>query len=384
MTRGPAPLVDRVRERLAAEGRSPSPAAVADAVRAEGGVLGDVSVHRLSRSLRDDLIGLGPLQSLVDDPEVTDVLVNAPDDVWVDRGRGLESVAPLFSSDDQVRRLAVRLAASAGRRLDDASPCVDVRIGAGLRLHAVLPPVSPTTTLLSLRIPRHRSMGLDALEETGALGSEARAWLTAVIDARVAFLVTGGTGSGKTTLLSALLSIVPPDERIVVVEDAAELSPAHPHVVRLEARPSNVEGAGAVTLRDLVRQSLRMRPDRLVVGEARGEEIVDLLAALNTGHEGGCGTVHANAPHDVPARIAALAALGGLSNAAAMTQLIAAVEVIVHVDRSADRRRRVRSLAVLERAGEGARPSIALAWDDDGACHRGPGFDRLRERLGTP
>lgn len=381
MTPVSAPLVERVRERLAAQGRPPTPAAVADAVRAEGGVIGDASVHRLSRSLRDDLVGLGPLQTYVDDPAVTDVLVNAPDEVWVDRGQGLEAIHALFTSDEQVRRLAVRLAASVGRRLDDGSPCVDVRIGAGLRLHAVLPPVSPATTLLSLRIPRHRNLGLDALGATGALGEGARDALESLVASRAAFLVTGGTGTGKTTLLSALLSIVPSDQRIVMVEDAAELSPDHPHVVRLEARQANVEGAGAVTLRDLVRQSLRMRPDRLVVGEARGEEVVDLLAALNTGHEGGCGTVHANSPDDVPARIAALAALGGLSSAAAMAQFVAAVEVLVHVERGRDRLRRVRSLAVLERDGDRVVPRVALSWSDAGECLRGPGVGRLEQRL---
>jgi pilus assembly protein CpaF len=376
-----APLLERVRERLAAEGRPLTSTTVAEAVRAEAGMLGDLEVQRLSRTMRDELVGLGVLQRFVDDPTVTDVLVNAPDDVWVDRGTGLEAVGALFASDEQVRQLATRLAASAGRRLDDASPCVDVRIGAGLRLHAVLPPVSPATTLLSLRIPRHRSMGLAELSNSGAFGDEAITWLQALVNSRAAFLISGGTGSGKTTLLSALLSMVPRDERIVMVEDAAELDPRHPHVVRLEARPSNVEGAGAITLRDLVRHALRMRPDRLVVGEARGEEVVDLLAALNTGHEGGCGTLHANAPRDVPARIAALAALGGLSADAALTQLASAVEVVVHLDRSAQRGRHLRQLAVLERDRGAVRVVPALTWDDDGPASAGQGFDRLHERL---
>jgi pilus assembly protein CpaF len=378
-----APLIERVRERLAAEGRPLTSSAVAEAVRAEAGMLGDVEVQRLSRTMRDELVGLGALQRFVDDPAVTDVLVNAPDDVWVDRGAGLEPVGALFASDEQVRQLATRLAASAGRRLDDASPCVDVRIGAGLRLHAVLPPISPATTLLSLRIPRHRSLALTDLADSGSFGDQAIDWLTAMVASRAAFLISGGTGSGKTTLLAALLSLVPRNERIVMVEDAAELDPLHPHVVRLEARPSNVEGAGAVTLRDLVRHALRMRPDRLVVGEARGEEVVDLLAALNTGHEGGCGTLHANAPRDVPARIAALAALGGMTADAAMTQLASAVEVLVHLERTADRGRQLRQLAVLEREGASVRVVPAMTWAHDLHPVRGAGFDRLRERLGT-
>lgn len=377
-------LIERVRERLVAEGRPLTSSAVAEAVRAEAGMLGDLEVQRLSRTVRDDLVGLGALQRFVDDPAVTDVLVNAPDDVWVDRGEGLESVGAVFASEEQVRQLATRLAASAGRRLDDASPCVDVRIGAGLRLHAVLPPISPATTLLSLRIPRHRALGLADLAESGAFGDGAIDWLSAMVVARTAFLISGGTGSGKTTLLSALLSLVPHNERIVMVEDAAELDPRHPHVVRLEARPANVEGAGSVTLRELVRHALRMRPDRLVVGEARGEEVVDLLAALNTGHEGGCGTLHANAPRDVPARIAALAALGGMPADAAMTQLASAVEVVVHLDRTADRGRRLRQLAVLERDGDVVRVVPAVTWDNTGGVVLGEGLARLSERLGTP
>lgn len=377
-------LIERVRERLVAEGRPLTSSAVAEAVRAEAGMLGDLEVQRLSRTVRDDLVGLGALQRFVDDPAVTDVLVNAPDDVWVDRGDGLESVGAVFASEEQVRQLATRLAASAGRRLDDASPCVDVRIGAGLRLHAVLPPISPATTLLSLRIPRHRALGLADLAESGAFGDGAIDWLSAMVVARTAFLISGGTGSGKTTLLSALLSLVPHNERIVMVEDAAELDPRHPHVVRLEARPANVEGAGSVTLRELVRHALRMRPDRLVVGEARGEEVVDLLAALNTGHEGGCGTLHANAPRDVPARIAALAALGGMPADAAMTQLASAVEVVVHLDRTADRGRRLRQLAVLERDGDVVRVVPAVTWDNAGGVVLGEGLARLSERVGTP
>jgi pilus assembly protein CpaF len=377
-------LIERVRERLAAEGRPLTSSAVAEAVRAEAGMLGDLEVQRLSRTLRDELVGLGALQRFVDDPAVTDVLVNAPGDVWVDRGSGLEPVGALFASEEQVRQLATRLAASVGRRLDDASPCVDLRIGAGLRLHAVLPPISPSSTLLSLRIPRHRAMALTDLADSGAFGDGAVDWLTAVVASRAAFLISGGTGCGKTTLLSALLSLVPRDERIVMVEDSAELDPRHPHVVRLEARPANVEGAGAVTLRDLVRHALRMRPDRLVVGEARGEEVVDLLAALNTGHEGGCGTLHANAPRDVPARIAALAALGGMSADAAMTQLASAVEVVLHVDRTADRGRRLRQLAVLERDGARVEVVPAVTWDDVGRAIDGPARGRLGQRVGGP
>ena len=239
---------------------------------------------------------------LLDDPDTCDVLVNGPHEVWVDRGRGLERTDAVFADEAAVRRFAQRAATIAGRRLDDASPMVDVRMPDGIRLHAVLPPISPVGTVVSIRVGRRRSFTLAELASVGTVTRAMGDALTALVHSRRAFLVTGGTGSGKTTLLATLLGLVHAHERIVLVEDSGELRPDCAHVVRLEARPPNVEGAGEVTLRDLVRQALRMRPDRLVVGEVRGAEVVDLLAALNTGHDGGCGTVHANASTDVPAR----------------------------------------------------------------------------------
>ncbi len=217
-----------------------------------------------------------------------------PSQVWIDRGAGLELTGIGFPDDQAVRRLAQRLAASGGRRLDDASPYVDLRLADGSRFHAVLAPVSRPGTVLSLRVPRQRVFTLAELVDAGAVSREGAALLEQVVQRRLAFLVSGGTGSGKTTLLNALLSLVRADERLVLVEDASELRPDHGHVVALEARPANIEGAGEITLRTLVRQALRMRPDRLVVGEVRGAEVVDMLAAMNTGHEGGCATIHAN------------------------------------------------------------------------------------------
>src|SRR5690606_25793729 len=221
-----------------------------------------------------------------------------------------------------------RLAGSAGRRLDDASPYVDARLPDGARLHAVLAPVSTRGTCLSLRVPPRRAFSLEELTRVGSLTADGAALLRRMVGAKLAFLVSGGTGSGKTTLLSALLSLVPPAERLVLVEDSRELAPDHPHVVQLEARPPNSEGAGEITVRTLVRQALRMRPDRLVVGEVRGAEVVDLLAALNTGHEGGCGTIHANSAAEVPARVEALGIAAGFSRAAVHSQLAAAVHAI--------------------------------------------------------
>lgn len=284
-----AELLDAVRLRLAESGTEPTPARVAEALRSEGRLLGDAEVLGVVTRLRSELVGTGPLERLLAEPEVTDVLVTAPDQVWVDRGSGLERTGVTFPDAAAVRRLAQRLAAIAGRRLDDARPWVDARLPDGTRLHAVLPPVAVGSTCLSLRVVRPRAFTLADLVAAGTVPPGGERLLRAVLEARLSFVISGGTGSGKTTLLTTLLGLVAPDERIVLAEDSAELRPDHPHVVRLETRPANQEGIGLVTLRDLVRQALRMRPDRLVVGEVRGPEVTDLLAALNTGHEGGCG-----------------------------------------------------------------------------------------------
>jgi pilus assembly protein CpaF len=322
------------------------------------------------RALHSEIVGAGPLQGLLSDPEVTDVLVNGPDEVWVDRGHGLEPAPVRFTDEAAVRRLAVRLAAPTGRRLDDAQPWVDARMPDGVRLHAVLPPVSPRGTCLSLRVPRRTVFALDELVESGSVPPDGRDLLGRLIASRTAFLISGGTGTGKTTLLSALLSLVPAGERLLLVEDAGELAPAHPHVVRLEARPANVEGAGEVTLRDLVRQALRMRPDRVVVGEVRGAEVVDLLAALNTGHEGGCGTLHANSAVDVPARLEALAAVAGLDRAALHSQVASGLRVAVHLVRAPSGARRVAEVCVLSRGQDGLVVATP-AWTWDGTAPAG-------------
>lgn len=376
-----ASLVDRVRERLAAESSSLRPAAVAAAIRAEsGGVLGDTEVLSSLRVLQTELTGAGLLEPLLRAAGTTDVLVTAPDAVWVDDGNGLRPTAVRFTDEAAVRRLAQRLAVAAGRRLDDAQPWVDGQLtglGTGefsVRLHAVLPPIAAAGTCLSLRVLRPATQDLAALTATGAIAPEAARLLTDVIETRLAFLISGGTGAGKTTLLAAALGAVSGDERIVCVEDAPELAPSHPHLVRLVARAANVEGAGEVTMRQLVRQALRMRPDRIVVGEVRGAEVVDLLTALNTGHDGGAGTVHANSPAEVPARLEALAALGGLDRAALHSQLAAAVQVVVHVGRGRGGARRLSEVAVLCRADNGI-VHAASAW------HADRGWQAGREQL---
>jgi pilus assembly protein CpaF len=356
--RGPAQeaaLVNRVRSRLAASGVAITPAAVADAVRAEaGGVASDLDVLAALRLLRQEFVGAGPLDELLRDPRTTDVLVCGPKSVWVDRGGGLEATELRFPDESAVRRLAQRLAVAAGRRLDDASPFVDGWLAdSGVRLHAVLSPVAADGTCLSLRVLRPVAHDLAALRRLGAVDATGEALLRSMLAARLAFLVSGGTGSGKTTILAALLSAVDPRERMIIVEEAEELRPRHPHVVRLVARPANIEGAGGVALRELVRQALRMRPDRIVVGEVRGAEVCELLAALNTGHEGGAGTVHANSVRELPARMEALAAVGGLPRAALHSQLAAAVQIVLHMRRERCGARMFEAAGALTRGATG-------------------------------
>ncbi|MGW2816510.1 TadA family conjugal transfer-associated ATPase [Streptomyces sp. NPDC001415] len=376
------PLLDAVRQRLAESGAEPTPARVAAALRAQGRLLGDAEVLGGAEELRSELVGTGPLEPLLADPEVTDVLVSAPDRVWVDRGGGLELTEVRFVDAAAVRRLAQRLAAVAGRRLDDARPWVDARLPDGTRMHAVLEPVAVGSACLSLRVVRPRAFSPAELVAAGTVPPDGEQVLRALIEARVSFLVSGGTGSGKTTLLSTLLGLVGKDERIVLAEDSAELRPDHPHVVRLESRPANQEGAGLVTLRDLVRQALRMRPDRLVVGEVRGAEVTDLLSALNTGHDGGCGTVHANSAADVPARLEALGTAAGLDRAALHSQLAAALSVVVHLVRDRAGQRRIAEVRVLERDAMGLVVTVpALRWGAAGFV-RDSGWERLRALIG--
>jgi pilus assembly protein CpaF len=370
-------LIDRVRERLAAESAPLRPNVVAAAIRAEsGGVLGDTEVLSNLRMLQTELTGVGILEPLLRAEGTTDVLVTAPDAVWVDDGNGLRRSSIRFADDDAVRRLAQRLALTVGRRLDEAQPWVDGQLTDvtqgqfTVRLHAVLAPIAAGGTCLSLRVLRPATQNLAMLTAAGAIASDAAALLDSIIAGRLAFLVSGGTGAGKTTLLAAALSEVSPHERIVCVEDAAELEPQHPHLVKLVARCSNIEGVGEITVRDLVRQALRMRPDRIIVGEVRGAEVVDLLAALNTGHDGGAGTVHANNPAEVPARLEALASLGGLDRFALHSQLAAAVQVLLHVGRDRAGKRRLAEIAVLRRTGDGT-VGVTTAWHVDDGFGRG-------------
>ena len=375
-------LVETVRERLARAPGELTPHRVAEALRETGRPVGDATVLAVYEALRRDVVGAGPLEPLLRQDGVTDVLVNGPGQVYLDRGAGLEPVDVHFPDDDAVRRLAQRLASLGGRRLDDATPHVDVRLPDGTRLHAVLAPVARPGTLISLRVPRARVFAFDELVAAGTVSPAGADLLRALVASRAAFLVSGGTGSGKTTLLSSLLSLVHPGERMVLVEDAAELRPDHPHVVGLEARTANLEGAGAIELRTLVRQALRMRPDRLVVGEVRGGEVVDLLAALNTGHDGGCGTLHANSARDVPARVEALALAAGLDRLAVHSQLGSGVAAVVHLERGRDGVRRLAEVAVPVRDRTGlVTMTPAVTATPDGGLREGAGAAALTAML---
>jgi pilus assembly protein CpaF len=370
-----AEALHRIRTRLASETDTLDSAVFAAHVVTEGVVADATSLHRMRDELAAELHGAGPLEPLLADAAVTDVLVNGPDSVWVDRGRGVERVPVGFASEADVRRLARRLAGLCGVRLDDAQPFVDGVLADGTRLHAVLPPLVDATSI-SLRVLGRRRLDLAALVSSGALAHAAVQLLREVISNRLACLITGGAGTGKTTLLGALLSALPSDERIVVIEDAREVVVEHPHVVRLVSRAPNVEGAGGVGLRDLVRQALRMRPDRLVVGEFRGAEVVDLLVALNTGHDGGAATMHANSAADVPARLTALGALAGLPESAVVALAASALDVVVHLTRARDGTRRLAEIGVLVR--EGDRLRVEAVWRDVRDRKADVGVDRLR------
>lgn len=290
-----------------------------------------------SPSESPDWTAFGPLAPYVAAEEVTDVFVNGDRGLWYDIGRGAVH-DPAFACDERsLRALAVRLVALGGRHVDEAHPTMDVRLAHGLRVHVVLPPVSTSGTLVSIRVPRRVRFTLDDLESRDMLG-RFRSRLEAAVLGRANLLITGAAGTGKTTLLSALLALAPHTERIVCIEDVAELRVPHPHVVALESRQANLEGTGGIGLDRLVREALRMRPDRLVVGECRGSEVRELMSALNTGHDGGAGTLHANSIEDVPARLEALGALAGMDAVSVARQAVSAFDLVVHLERSGGRR----------------------------------------------
>lgn len=379
-----ADVVAAVRDRL---GPSPTEdelaAAVVAVLRQRGRLVGPRALATTVRAVRDEVLGAGPLQRWLDDPLVSDVLVNGPRQVWVERAGRLGRVDVDLGTSAAVRALAVRLAATGGRRLDDASPAVDARLPDGTRLHALLPPLAGPCTVLSLRVIRPRPFTLPELVASGSVAPPLAPVLTALVERRANLLITGATGTGKTTLLGALLGLVDPAQRVLVLEEQPEIVVDHPHVVHLATREANVEGAGAVDLPALVRHALRMRPDRIVLGECRGAEVRDVLAALNTGHEGGCATLHANTAADVPARLEALAALAGMSREALAAQAASAWDAVLHLRRDTAGRRYLAEVGVVARAPSGdLEVQVAAQVTSEGGTCRGPGWVALARRLG--
>ena len=361
---------ERVRRRVSedpslqgatAPSRAAVRSAVARAVREEGVLLRHDELARLARDLTDDLTGLGPIESLLRDPAVTDVMVNGPDEIWVERDGRLERTGLRFAAAEAVHAAVLRVIGPLGLRLDRARPFVDARLPDGSRLHAVIPPLTATPTVT---VRRFAAVSLDwaALVSDGAIPAEAAALLRAAVTLRRTIICCGRTGTGKTTLLNLLLSDVGADERVVVIEDAPELRPTCPHVVRLETRPANVEGAGEVTMRDLVRQSLRMRPDRIVVGEIRGVEVSDVLQALATGHEGCMTTVHAKAADEALVRLEGMTLQAGVPLPAVRAQLAVGLDLFAVLSRGPDGQRGLVEIAELVPPRAGDAPGVRVLW----------------------
>jgi pilus assembly protein CpaF len=307
--------------------------------------------ERIVKELTDDILGHGPLERLLADDTVTEIMVNGPFDVWVERAGRLHKTPVRFSDESHVRRIISKIVAQVGRRIDEASPMVDARLPDGSRINATIPPLSLSGSLLTIRKFSSHRLDMNALIKLGALTPDTSDLLQRCVAARLNILISGGTGSGKTTMLNALSAAIPDSERIVTIEDAAELQLVQRHVLRLEARPKNIEGEGEITIRDLVRNSLRMRPDRIVIGEVRGAEALDMLQAMNTGHDGSLSTVHANTPRDALARLETMVLMTGydLPLRAVREQIASAIDLVVQVERMKDGTRRIVAITEIQR-----------------------------------
>ncbi len=286
-------------------------------------------------------------------PNITDILVNGHKEVWIDQGQGLEKTKLTFLNEESVRSLAQRLALATGRRLDQSQPYVDAQLSKIIRLHAVLSPVANPGTVISLRIHRPQIMSLSELVMNKTITTSQKDFLNEIIKEKKSFVICGGTGSGKTTLLNSLLSEVNRNQRIIIIEDSRELNPQHPHLVSLEGRPANIEGMGLITMKDLIKQSLRMRADRLIIGEVRGAEVIDWVSALNTGHSGSAGTIHANSIHEVIIRFESLGLMAGLSKEAIHSQLRTALNHVIHIERQSDGQRQVKAIGEFQTDSNG-------------------------------
>src|SRR4051812_16535980 len=361
-------LAEALRRRLierARRGEADADGGLAAEVRAlvdsEAAALPDADREALAARVVRLATGLGPLEPLLADPQVDEVMVNGPGEVWVERAGRIEPTAVRFGSESELMHAVERILAPLGRRVDEASPLCDARLPDGSRVNVVIPPLALGGPCLTIRRFRRHGFSLEDLVDGGTLPAPLAEFLADAVRTRAAILVSGGTGSGKTTTLNALSGAIPDGERIVTIEDAAELRLRQHHVVRLEARPANVEGRGEVTIRTLVANALRMRPDRIVVGEVRGPEALDMLQALNTGHEGSLTTVHANSPHDALRRLETLALMAGvgLPHAAVSEQGASAIDLVVHQARAAGGARRGGAGGGGGRAAGGAAPRQA-------------------------
>jgi pilus assembly protein CpaF len=320
---------------------------VEELIAAENAPLSVSERERLTGEVRHELFGLGPLEPLLADPEVCDILVNSPKKVYVERRGKLELTSVEFKDDEHLMRVIERIVSTVGRRIDESSPMVDARLTDGSRVNAIIPPLSLDGPVLSIRRFGAEPLRMASLIEKNALTKDMADMFEMCVRARLNVLISGGTGAGKTTLLNALSSYIPDDQRIVTIEDSAELQLQQPHVVRLETRPPNIEGRGEVTQRDLVKNALRMRPDRIVIGEVRGGEAIDMLQAMNTGHDGSLTTVHANTPRDALARLETMIQMTGmrLSDRAMRQQVASALDLVIQAARLSDGTRRITSIS---------------------------------------
>ena len=362
-------LIERRRAQAAAGNprSDPLPDAVRALVDEDAAVLSEPTRATIVELILRDTVGLGPLEELMADPRVEEVMVNGPDEVYVERAGRIERTEVRFDSERSLRDAIERILTPLGRRIDELSPMVDARLEDGSRVNVVIPPLAVTGPSVSIRRFAVDRPGPDELVASGSLTAEARDLLAAAVAARRSILISGGTGSGKTTLLNALSTYIDAHERVITIEDAAELALRQPHVVRLETRPASVEGRGEVTIRDLLRNALRMRPDRIVIGEVRGPEALDLLSALNTGHDGALSTVHANSPEDSLRRLETLALMAavGLPHDAIREQVARGIEIVVHLARAGDGSRAVVEIAEVVPAAGGV--GVREVW------RRGPG-----------
>jgi pilus assembly protein CpaF len=382
-------LAEALRRRLIARARDGGAqnGALASEVRAlvdaEAPALPDAERSELAARVVRLATGLGPLEPLLADKAVDEVMVNGPGDVWVERGGRLERTAIRFGGEGELMHSIERILAPLGRRVDEASPVCDARLADGSRVNVVIPPLALSGPCLTIRKFRRHGFSLEDLVANGTLAAPLASMLADCVRARASILVSGGTGSGKTTTLGALSAAIPDGERIVTIEDAAELRLRQRHVVRLESRPPNVEGRGEVTIRALVRNALRMRPDRIVVGEVRGAEALDMLMALNTGHEGSLTTVHANSPEDALRRVETLALMAGLGlpHEAVREQVASALQLVVHQARTPSGARRVESVAEVVRVAGGAGTRELYRLRGERPWWRPPGAGALAERL---